>query len=530
MSVSHPASAQQPPSAIGRVRGLLVLLAMLVGTAWLCGGSFLLTRRLWMDEIHSWLIVTDTNQAHAMQALADGADFNPPTWFLVTRWLSTVAPMSEGFLRLLSLAWMMLSLGGLYFLLSRHFSARVCLTAILLAACHPLLIHHSTEIRFYGFWCAAVTWLCCVLQWKPATIVGRRLQMVFAAALAAIIATCHYFGILSLFIVAMPLVLTRTADWKGRRLAAVVLFSGCTFLGCCLPFLSGQKAALTRPTWVTSATLEDCLLFLWTLFPAWQVVVCVSGMLLSLAVSRRSTVTHLFQRLPAGAATLAPCLCLAMMPLVIFAVEWLVQPALVTRYAIVGILGFVPLFAVILFQCSANIQRFVLAVSLVALGCSMNSCRDNWNAEQSYQLSLIQQLQRCPEGSTVLFEDRCEWMPVLHHNPELRMRCLLADFSDSQMVRDSSLRIVQRDVGRKIQKWYPLYRMQAVQPLSGHEKLFVVPYADQESAGLHYDEGYEAEEFTSSILRLTATPLKDPAHQPPRVSVRLSNETPETGR
>ena len=67
-----------------RMRGMGLVVILLIATASLSNGTLLMTRKLWMDEIHSWLIVTDNSTSHAMMALSDGADFNPPSWFLVT--------------------------------------------------------------------------------------------------------------------------------------------------------------------------------------------------------------------------------------------------------------------------------------------------------------------------------------------------------------------------------------------------------------------------------------------------------------
>ena len=42
-----------------RLRGMGLLVILLIATAAMSNGTLLMTRKLWMDEIHSWLIVTD---------------------------------------------------------------------------------------------------------------------------------------------------------------------------------------------------------------------------------------------------------------------------------------------------------------------------------------------------------------------------------------------------------------------------------------------------------------------------------------
>ena len=366
--------------------GIAVLLAMTLGTAWMAGGSYLLSRHLWMDEIHSWILVSDPDTGHAIRALADGVDFNPPTWFLATRMLSFPSSVSELKLRVLSLLWMLLALTGLYRLLLLRFSGATSRIAVLLTAAHPLLIHHSTEIRFYSFWCASVLWLCNCLLWQPESAWQRRLQRILNALLTLCVVTCHYFGILSLGLVTLPLLLR----WKAnRRVALTALFAigiGCVGLLTCLPFLSGQRAALTRPTWISPPTITDSLLFLQTLFPVWQIGLCLAGYLISRAVisgTTESEASKLGSRgyavdlpvewpAPKRTATRAtasdcgrclwPCLSLSLMPAVIVVVSWCVQPALVTRYAIVGLAGGqvgVP-------QSLGHVHRFFPSISCAA--------------------------------------------------------------------------------------------------------------------------------------------------------------------
>ena len=504
-TMSNITFAENPVSEPGAtLRGLLVLMVLLLGTGWASGGSFLLGRNLWMDEVHSWLIVTDPDATHAMQALADGVDFNPPTWFVITRVLSQALGFAdEVVLREISLFWMLMTLAGLFIILSRVFDARISIASVLLVACHPLLIHQSTEIRFYGFWCATVTWLCVVLQWNPEPRRYRRLQMLLTVSLAAFVATCHYFGILSLGLVVTPLILRRKSDVAGFRQAVAVLIAGLIALGLCLPFLVSQRAALSRPTWISATTLEDSVLFLQTMLPAWPLIACVAGLILTLLVSRRTVPCQLLSPLPTEKSALLPCLSLALMPLAIVAVAWTVQPALVTRYAIVGIPGLAPVFAAILYQCSQRVQSSLIVVALAGLNYSVVTYQDQWNSEQKFQVDLLAELKTCPQGSTIVFEDRIQWMPIVQAHSAWSLNYRLVDFSDSLLKQDSALRIVQRDVGRRIGKWYPQFRMQSAETLSEQPEFFVVRYESERDPGVRYPARFRSEPFTSLITRFT---------------------------
>ena len=485
-----------------RMRGMGLVVILLIATASLSNGTLLMTRKLWMDEIHSWLIVTDNSTSHAMMALSDGADFNPPSWFLVTRAISSVAgPQSEKFLRILSAMWMLSAMAGLYLILARLFDWKVSLAAVVLTASHPLIIHQSTEIRFYGLWCSCVIWLCCVLQWNPESSAKRRLQWLLIAALSLLTATSHWFGILSLGLVALPLVIRQHADARGYARALVLLASGITGVCACLPFLYGQKAAISRPTWISPATVSDSLQFLNYMFPAWQILLCSAAAVAGVMLARKTMEEKTFRSLPERSTELLPCVSLALMPLVIVLVAWVLQPSLVARYAIVGIFGLAPVFAMLLHQTHRKIQHTMMVLSLAGFSYAVVGYGQQWNDEQRYQVSLLQQLRNCPDDATVIFEDRIAWMPLKHHYPELATEYRLADFNDSDLSQDSALRIVQRDAGRRIEKWYPEYRMQTLETLKQRSEFYVVPYADQKQPGLKYPASFSASKIAETIVQ-----------------------------
>ncbi|MEJ7592365.1 MAG: hypothetical protein WKF77_12510, partial [Planctomycetaceae bacterium] len=88
--------------------------------------------------------------------------------------------------------------------------------------------------------------------------------------------------------------------------------------------------------------------------------VCGVAFVLSLAVAK-SKEQHPNSELPGNdvlfargptlgeqARQLAPCLFLTLMSLVIVLLSWTVQPALVARYAVTGVLGFGAIFAILL--------------------------------------------------------------------------------------------------------------------------------------------------------------------------------------
>jgi hypothetical protein len=505
-----------------RALGLCVLLSCLLLSAWLAGGTVLLTRQLWMDEVHSWLLVTDPQPTHALQALRDGVDFNPPTWFMMTGWLSgfSDAP-AELHLRLLSLFWMLLAVVGTYVFLTRRFSASVSAIASILVMCHPLLIHQSTEIRFYGFWCACIVWTCVAMIWSPKHRLTRWGQFLIVAALSAMVCTSHYFGILSLSLIwlaTISSVLLQKTPIRSRAtlLALTSMAAGAGSLLLCIPILIGQRSALTRSTWISPATLTDTAMFLQTMYPVWPVALCGLAALFSRAAKYAKTrnAPHsedrpsLTQSVVDGSdeSHMLPFAAMAAMPIVIALVAWCLQPALVTRYAIVGTFGMAPMFALLLERCSGRILSGIAMVSVATLMSTIHHCAAQWKADMEARDQLVQELRKCPEDAILISENRIAWMPVLHHYPEFSSRFFLADFETDQLTQDSSLRIVQRDVGRKIQTWYPQYEMRSIDSLASESQFYTVPYAGGTSHDLRYPLTHNADQTSSRIFHFTRVP------------------------
>ena len=83
-------------------------------------------------------------------------------------------------------------------------------------------------------------------------------------------------------------------------------------------------------------------------------------------------------------------------------------------------------------------------------------------------------------------------MPLIHRDPDLSARCYLADFEAEQLGQDSSLRIVQRDVGRRLAKWYPRYQMRSIGELAALPAFGVVTYRGGTANDLRYPRGFTA--------------------------------------
>ena len=487
----------------------------MLAIAWAGGGRYLLQRQLWMDEIHSWLLIREPQTQRSLQALADGVDYNPPTYILLARQLRYLpGGINESGLRWLSLSLMFLAIAGMFVVLQRRFPFLVCVAAVLMMASSVHLIHQSTEIRFYPLWCAACAWLCVVLDshaiQRPWML---RLNNVVAVLLAGVITTTHYFGILTLGLICVGAMLVPNISRGCRRMIVLVACTGLVCLVGCLPFLIGQRAAITLATWVSPATVDDSIGFLTAMFPLVPMIVCGVAFVIctalrksgeqnaELAVTEHSATPDAVPTIGGQARQLAPSLLLGLMPLVIVLLSWTVQPALVTRYAVPGILGFGAIFAILLSRCGPRVQILMVVAGGVMFLQGVAFCSHQWQEIDRTRDELVTQLQSLPADGPIVFEDRTVSMPVLHSHPEPHARCSLLDFTDDQLTTDSRLRIVQRDVGRRIAQWYPAYTIRTLDSLENERTFFVIPYVESPSASLLWPADHRKSSVSPGIDR-----------------------------
>ena len=157
-------TSHRPTTSSGLPQSV-VLTALILSIAWSVGGGYLMQRQMWMDEIHSSLLMQDASTPRSLQALADGVDYNPPTSILLARQLLYLpGGITEPRLRGLSLSLMLLAILGVFTLLRRRYPMLICVAAVLLMISSVHLIHQSTEMRFYPLWLAACAWLCVALD------------------------------------------------------------------------------------------------------------------------------------------------------------------------------------------------------------------------------------------------------------------------------------------------------------------------------------------------------------------------------
>lgn len=514
MAAAEPETAVPEPPSDGRVRivrGLICLLFSSLAVFLTCGGYFLLHRSLWMDEVHTSLLVTDANLMHAVSALRDGVDFNPPGYFLLARlFVSGSAAETELRLRILSLLLLLSALAGCYLSAARRFGALSAGIAVLFAFGFPNVIHQSTEVRFYSLWTAALIWLGWLLETVDFSE-RRFLRMILVAFLAVVVCTCHYFGIISLVLLAVGLFVGVQCTRQSMISSALAMACGPMAVALCYPFLIGQRQALTRPTWISEPTLSDSFGFLVTTLPLSAGVVCGTAAALT-CWFRPLKCVGVQQKLRLALG--APLSTLGLMPLILIAFSWSFQPAMVPRYAMAGVFGCVPLMAMAVSVCGRSLRIITAVMAVMMASVSVRNCAEQWREVEHRLTEVEREVDAVSENGAIVFEDRAIWLPLVHKRRDLADRCFLADFHNSQLAADSSLRIVQRDVGRRMSRWYPTLRMCDLSSLKDRDRFFVVPYQGGTDQDLLYPVTHRSMKLSSFIYRFSKIPDSVAAVEP----------------
>jgi hypothetical protein len=366
---------------------------------------------------------------------------------------------------------------------------------------HRLIIFQAFEARFYALWVLLIAVLCCLLTGlRAAKRPGVRLAGI--AVVVVCVCTVHYFGILSVFAVVCAWFIAGSRTGKDWLWAGVILLVGVLALGCCAPLLVSQKAALTRATWVSFPTVSSTLDFLAGLVSWKTLLPCLVAGGLCRLMGRQKSEADSNRNSGADLGVQASVLGLLLMPVMIVGLSWTVQPALVDRYAIVGLIGLAPVYAVALSGCPLAIRLAAVAGALAVFVSNVDHCRQSWDYRMGLEVELQAELQTLGEDVPVIFEDRISSMPAVYAGG-FPGNWSLADFRDDQLITDSNLRVVQRDVGRRIAEWYPVFRMRSVDSLADESEVVVVPYRTSEVAvGLVYPEGFSATVTESGLIRL----------------------------
>lgn len=466
-----------------------------------------------MDELHSWLLVTDPDVGHAMSALADGADYNPPTYYLVARTISVFGPITEFRLRLLSLAFVIGAATAVYLMLSRRFTVAASAGATLFALSHQLIVLQSTETRFYALWICLLMWFCWLLTKDTHSMIHRCIQVIALAVLSIAICTTHYFGVISVGIVTAAWCFSHRYSGRSLMVCGTLLCCCIGAIACCLPMLQSQKAALTCPTWVKPPTFISSAEYICQFVPLFPLGLCAAAAFFGW-VSRQQPV-HADEP-PPEEATVPPAtwstdntmlLALLLMPLTLIVFSWTIQPALVNRYATVAVFAMAGLHVWLLSRTTEAIQNTCVGIAAFMVVFAIHNGSETWRFHLEKQFELQERLTDLPPDTVVVFEDRIDFWLLQHLQNSEDREWYQADFESDDLRRPSNLRIVQRDVGRRTAKWFPnVFRMKSMRELSELPEFVVVPYIDKPFGELRFPDSHAVERLSGRLFRLSRKP------------------------
>lgn len=504
-----------PPPRTRRIPGLLLaaigLLAFQLATLALADGWQLFITPAWLDEYASLFVAGRSGVVESLRALAQGGDTNAPLLFLAQR---LVGFASGGLdltgqamlpLRLLSFACVWGALLGTYALLRPNVPHLVAFVAAAAPWTHPLIVQHAFEARFYGPWA-----LCTVLFSLAVSRAGdspplpHRLAIALSAAALCLV---HYFGVITWGIIVASQV---GHDWRmkpfvwrstARRLAPAI--AGPLALATCIPLYLGQRQALTVATWIQPATATKAAIYM--LLVVWPLGL-LSGAIRLASIGMRSSdgSTAISPSEPTRSRGAWTLLALGLMPVMLIAFSFIVQPTLIDRYSTVAALSGAPLIAWSVRRLRVGGHVLVLAL-LAALSvmeirhrASINSEAPEMNAQIARAIT-----NNVGREEPVVFTARHTIYPVASLLPHsMASQLAFPDFADSMRRGARDFEIFERDAARVHARLYGFPTLRKIGELRRLERLLLVTREDTSDFAQRWFPNHRAERLAPHLFRL----------------------------
>jgi hypothetical protein len=413
---------------------------------WLCGGGILFTRPLWLDEIHTLLVVGNRDVQTSMRGLAAGDDFNPPTLYLLYHGVGRLAGgLSEPVLRMVGVTSVVSAVVVVYWVLRDQFDRWASGVGALAVWAQSVVVAEAFDARFYGPWLFGAAALSLATRARVA-----RSTWINAAGLAAtsvFLCTIHWFGVLS-WLAAMLVAL-----WFGRAAlvrTAVRLspgLAGPVALALCAPFYIGQRAALSTATWIPDLSGGSALFLVGLALVTPPVAVAAIGWGAT-RVLQRGSKTVVAHR-PGESLTLGPALLFgqALVPVALAVFSLVVQPAMQPRYSIAAALVAAPVVA-LAYTRSLPLFRAVTLVAIVASGGALVSdARDTARSRAAIVREDFEHVVRIAARDTsVIVRRRHSLYPLVIARPALAGYLALLD--GTSVSPNDRFEAVERDVAQ----------------------------------------------------------------------------------
>jgi len=484
---------------------LLVLLLGVQLLAFRATGLF--GKHFWLDETHTYLTVADPDLHHALAGLRGAVNGASPTYFMLLRAFCRLAggPGEISF-HAFSFLFSLLALFGLYLLLRKAFTPLVAFTAVLATWAHPEFFRQAFDARYYAAWTAATVWFAYFLA---NTREEKRsvLNAFLLAASAMLMCTLHYFGLFTFALVLAFAFLLDGESRLARPRAWIPAAFGPLALAASLPYYFSQHSALAHPDHIPAPSIGQLIRVAGELLPPMQIpviaVVCLFGILLNQRMRRD----------PADAETACDLRPLAgitgtlFMLVVLLAFSFVIQPVMVTRYAMPMLAGLAVVMALLMSKTPRAAVAFLLAFFFVTGGVGLHEYAAAARAKDRNTDEFIATLRALPGKAPVAFEISRDFMVVCHYAPDIQDRCRFLDFEEGDIGGVDKFRLSVRDEALIVQKHYGVPSVTAWARLRELPEFYLVAghRPDQDTAAAERDyPGFTARAVTPRLLLMTA--------------------------
>lgn len=429
----------------------LAVAAIIGVELWISQAWRLIGHYLWLDEVLTWLLAGDPSWSHWLSALRGGVDTNPPGLYLQVKAAGVLAGgLTVGVLRWVALIWTGLSVWGVYAVLRRGVGIWAAAAGGFLVAAYPLVADHMLEGRFYMPMLGLAVWCCYFLAGLPRTRWPRFMQLMLGIT-AVGLCTIHYFGVIALSVAVLGQWWADQRRWKMKLRAYWPVLAGPAALAACIPLLLGQRAGLSVSTWVDPLNVEQGKDYVKDLLAIWPLAIVAAGFLL-LRLFGGSMQEQPDQQV--RFRPLAGMAALGAMALFIPIFSAIIQPALVSRYAIVSVAA-ISVAAAAAMQHTRWWMTGLVCVGLATYSTwSLHRLTVKWTGFDSNVDRLAVALREKTDRLPLIFDMRQALYPLCAAYPEFQGRSYFWGATSNPSPYSQNFKQYELDMARRVERFY----------------------------------------------------------------------------
>jgi hypothetical protein len=279
---------------------------------------------------------------------------------------------------------------------------------------------------------------------------------------------------------------TDLAIYHRRRGACLIrslpLICGVLATLACIPFYLGQREGLSVPTWIPPITIRN-------IAGVFRHILFVPPMLVMVAYVVFRAAHHSSVDVPArqSLARLLPLMSLLLFPIIVVVFSLIVQPALRDRYVIVAVAPLGALVAAIAAPANGRGARWIAGAVMLGLmvigGYEIRQHKRTTDIEDSRIANAVTATQDALDrqgAPPVVFYQRREQYPVIQLYPELANSVVGIDFDGKPSAAISDRTLYERDMARRVNRFYPRYRLMTLAQLSQLREFTLVSPMEEE--------------------------------------------------